>query len=242
MKELKVLAVDDEFLALQLLKTFISKVPDLNLVGATKSPLEAMELLQAQPLDILFLDIQMPTINGLNMLKTLQHQPIVIFTTAYSEYAVKAFELNAVDYLLKPFPFERFLQAVNKAKQQLAHNALTEKTIIKTPVSEEKKYLAIKCDAKIIKLNLSDILCIEGLREYVKFICKEGNYVSLMSLKNLEADLPPQHFIRVHKSYIVNSNKVKSVEGNLLYINDLKIPISRDKKAMVIATIFGAKR
>jgi len=129
----------------------------------------ALEVLNSQPVDLLFLDIQMPTLSGVNMLKTLQHQPVTIFTTAYSEYAIQAFDLNVVDYLVKPFPFERFLQAVNKAKEQLK---LRRPTV--APQTAQGDFLTAKVDGKIVKLSYDDILFVEGLKEYVRFVCKNG--------------------------------------------------------------------
>lgn len=227
---IKTLLVDDEYLALNLLETFIQDVPDMEVVGKAKSALKALEILNNQEVDLLFLDIQMPTLSGLNMLKTLKNKPVTIFTTAYSEYATKAFDLDVVDYLVKPFSFERFLQGVNKAREQFKLRSLhTPKTAFYTA----------KVDGKLVKLYYDDILFIEGLKEYVRFICKSGKYVTLESLKNLEQQLSSDIFLRVHKSYIVSKEKVHSVIGNMLEIQTYKIPISRSKREEVVQILFN---
>ncbi len=231
---IKTLLVDDEYLALNLLEEFTSKVPDLEIVDKIKSPMKALNILQQSPVDLLFLDIQMPTLSGTNLLKTLPHPPLTIFTTAYSTYAIEAFELNAIDYLLKPFSFERFLQSVNKAKEQLQLRA--SQTII-TP-EQSRDFFSIKADGKVIKIHFDDILFIEGLKEYVRIVCRDARFVTLESLKNLEELLPSDNFIRVHKSYIIAKNKVQSLEGNLLEIGKNKIPISRSKREEIVAWIF----
>jgi len=232
MSIIKTLLVDDEYLALNLLETFVRDVPGLEVVAKVKSAVAALEVLNTQQIDLLFLDIQMPTLSGVNMLKTLQNQPVTIFTTAYSEYAIQAFDLNAVDYLVKPYPFERFLQAVNKAKEQLKLRQTN------TSAPAPAAFLSAKVDGKIVKILFDDILFVEGLREYVRFICRNGKYVTLESLKNLEAQLPADRFVRVHKSYIVAKDKVQSVLGNMLEIQAHKIPISRSKRDAVVQSIF----
>ncbi len=235
MATIKTLLVDDEYLALNLLEEFSKKVPELEVVGKVKFPMKALDVLNKTPIDLLFLDIQMPTLSGNNLLKTLKNPPLVIFTTAYSEYALEAFELNAVDYLLKPFSFERFLQAVNKAKEQHYLRVQDQMPILPTTT---KGYFSIKVDGKIVKVNFDDILYIEGLKEYVRLVCKEARLVTLESLKNLEEILPEENFVRVHKSFIVAKNKVQSLEGNLLEVGEHKIPISRSKKEEVVEWIF----
>jgi DNA-binding LytR/AlgR family response regulator len=230
---IRTLLVDDEYLALNLLEEFLKHLPDMEVVGKAKSAMAALDILQRTPVDLLFLDIQMPTLSGVNMLKTLQHPPVVIFTTAYADYAVQAFDLNAVDYLLKPFSFERFLQAVNKAKEHIRQSAVGGRQ-----VEDERDTLVIKVDGKLVKLRLADILFVEGLKEYVRFVCTNGKYVTLESLKNLEEALPAHTFVRVHKSYIVASDKVQSLLGNMLEIGPHRIPISREKKDEVVQLIF----
>ena len=235
MTKIKTLLVDDEYLALQLLEGFSNKVPELEIVDKVKSPMAALEILNQNAIDLLFLDIQMPTLSGNNLLKTLKNPPNVIFTTAYSEYAIEAFELNAIDYLLKPFSFERFLQAVNKAKEQHYFRQQDQTIILPT---KSKDFFSIKVEGKIVKVYFDSILYIEGLKEYVRLVCKETRLITLESLKNLEEILPAENFARVHKSFIVAKNKVTSLEGNRLEIGDHKIPISRGKKDEIVDWIF----
>lgn len=232
---IRTLLVDDEYLALNLLETYAQQVPDLEIVGKEKLPIKALDLLQQGQVDLLFLDIQMPVLSGNNLLKTLQNPPLVVFTTAYTEYAVEAYALNVVDYLLKPFPFERFLQAVQKAKQLL--NAQQAGSVNQNTVAPD--FLSLKVDGKLVKVFVEDILYIEGLKEYVRFVCN-GNrkYVTLESLRNLEELLPSQLFSRVHKSYIVAKAKVSALDGNMLEVGTVKIPISRGKRDEVVADIF----
>lgn len=232
---IRTLLVDDEYLALNLLETYAQQVPDLEIVGKEKLPMKALERLQQGQVDLLFLDIQMPVLSGNNLLKTLQNPPLVVFTTAYTEYAIEAYALNVVDYLLKPFPFERFLQAVQKAKQLL--NARQAGSLAQSSAAPD--FLSLKVDGKLVKVFVDDILYIEGLKEYVRFVCS-GNrkYVTLESLRNLEELLPSQQFSRVHKSYIVAKTKVSALDGNMLEIGTVKIPISRGKRDEVVADIF----
>ena len=232
---IRTLLVDDEYLALNLLEAYAQQVPDLEIVGKEKLPMKALERLQQGQVDLLFLDIQMPVLSGNNLLKTLQNPPLVVFTTAYTEYAIEAYDLNVVDYLLKPFPFERFLQAVQKAKQLL--NARQVGSPGQSPATPD--FLSLKVDGKLVKVFVDDILYIEGLKEYVRFVCS-GNrkYVTLESLRNLEELLPSQQFSRVHKSYIVAKTKVSALDGNMLEIGTVKIPISRGKRDEVVAEIF----
>ena len=239
MNTIKVLLVDDEYLALELLENFVKEIPDLELVDKVKSPIAAIDILNTDEIDLLFLDIQMPTLSGINLLKTLKRKPVTVFTTAYSEHAVEAFGLDAVDYLLKPFAFERFLQAVNKAKGQLRKPDGKSSAGGGKPAKTEDGFITIKADAKVIKLYYRDILFIEGLKEYVRIVTHDDRHVTLMTLKELVDTLPSDMFLRTHKSYILNMRKVKSVEGNLLHLGDHKIPISRDRKAEVLKRIFG---
>ncbi len=238
MDKIKVLLVDDEYLALNLLENFIKEIPDLEIIDKVKSPIKAIDILNKTKVDLLFLDIQMPTLSGINLLNTIKNKPVTIFTTAYAEHAVEAFGLDAVDYLLKPFSFERFLQGVNKAKEHLQKLNNTEEPLKADVINWQDGYLTVKADAKLVKVFFKNILYIEGLKEYVRIVTNEERLVTLMSLKELENTLPKSYFLRTHKSYIVNTQMVKSVEGNLLYIGNHKVPISRDKKNDVVNFIF----
>lgn len=236
MKKIKCLIVEDEELARDLLEKFISKLPNLELVGKCENPVKAIEVLETETVELIFLDIQMPQMTGIEFLKILPEKPVVIFTTAYKEYALEGYQLDVTDYLLKPFSFDRFVQAVKKATEliQLKTNAN------QSPSAENTKdYLLVNSEHKIFKLKFSDIDYIEGMREYVAFhTSKEEKIMSLMSLKKLEAELPNDRFIRIHKSYIIDSQKVKALEGNMVHIGDKKIPIGASYKEDVLERIF----
>ncbi|MEO1438295.1 MAG: LytTR family DNA-binding domain-containing protein [Bacteroidota bacterium] len=236
MSAFRVLVVDDEYLALKLLETFIQELPELVIVASVKSPIEALDILNRESIDILFLDVQMPTLSGVNLLKSLPKRPATIFTTAYAEHAVDAFNLDAVDYLLKPFAFERFLQAVNKAKDHLTSRAKAQS--LPSPGKEKKDYLTVKSDTRLIKVPYHDLLFIEGYKEYAKLITVHETIICLERLKNLESELPANQFMRVHKSFIVNLSKVSAMEGNRLEVRTHKIPVSREKKKAVLEKLF----
>jgi len=225
--KLNCLVVDDEQLARELLGEYISKVPFLDLKGLVKNPIEVTEILEKEAIDIIFLDIQMPDLTGIELLKTMTHKPVVIFTTAYSEYAIEGYELDVLDYLVKPFSFERFLKAVNKALDivKLKQNA-------GSPASDPE-YISINADHKIYRVRIDEILYIEGLREYVSYYTPGKRIITLASLKNLEETLPDNKFIRIHKSYIVPIDKVIALEGNMLDIGVKKIPIGRSYREKV---------
>lgn len=233
MNTIKCLVVDDEELARTLLENYISKLPHLELVAKCKNPLEAMTVLQAQRVDLLFLDIQMPELTGVEFLKTLTQKPLVIFTTAYSEYAIEGYSLDILDYLLKPFSLERFIQAVNKAKQRLTTKE------VKNPSAETPKdHILVKSEHKIHRIKFDDIFYIQSMREYVAYHTPEGRILSLNSLKKLEKELPEQQFIRTHKSYIVAIHKIKTLEGNLIHVRQEKLPIGAMYKDAVLAKVF----
>ena len=232
MKPIRVLLVDDEFLALNLLEDYMLRLPGLEIVAKVKVATQALDILQKEPVDLLFLDIQMPTLSGINLLKTLTQKPVTVFTTAYAQHAVEAYDLNVVDYLLKPYSFERFVQAVHKAKAVLTKQQ---------PDAPEPTFIVVKVDGKLQKIALEDLLYVEGLREYVKLVCAGKQYITFERLKNIEEALPSTDFIRVHKSFIVAKGAVQSLDGNLLDIGKTKIPVSRDKKEDVVAAIFGVR-
>jgi DNA-binding LytR/AlgR family response regulator len=232
MKKIKTLLVDDEFLALNLLEEFIKKIPQLEVVGKVKSAIAASSFLNDNEVDLMFLDIQMPHLSGNQFLKSLQDPPVTIFTTAYSDYAVEAFSLNAVDYLLKPFSFERFFQSVQKAEKEI-------NTRNKNTQNKQVDFITIKSDGVLHKINLKDIVLIEGSKEYLKIICTNKKYIILDSMKNMEELLSDEHFIRIHKSYIVAKNRITSLEGFFVYLGKLKLPISRTKKKDIMELIFN---
>jgi len=224
--------VDDEQLARQLIKRYVDKLPHLEVVAICKNSMEAMNELRTKKVDLMFLDIQMPDLTGVEFLKSINQKPAVIFTTAYKEYALEGYELDIVDYLLKPISFERFTKGVNKAIDLIqSKNTNNEaNTLINSP---EKDYINIKADHKIYKVKFSDLKYIEGLGEYVTYHTSTKKIVSLASLKQLETTLPSNIFLRVHKSYIINLNFVSSLYGNRLELAEEKIPIGRSFREKV---------
>ncbi len=213
MKNLKCLVVDDEELARILLKTYIEKIEFLSLIGTTENPLEALQILQNQEVDLLFLDIQMPELSGTSVAKIVNPKTRIIFTTAYSEYALSGFDLNVLDYLLKPITFERFQQAIEKAEAFFK-------------ISSQEDTITIKSGYDLHKIRLDEILYIEGSSEYVTFQTVDKRIMSYQTLKSLEDSLAKHQFIRVHRSYIVNTKKVDALRGKELIIDKYKIPVS----------------
>lgn len=219
--------VDDEPLARSLLKDYVSKVPSLNLVEVCSSPVAAMEMMQKQPVDLLFLDIQMPEITGINLLKIMKKKPMVVLTTAYSEYALESYELDVVDYLLKPITFSRFLQAVDKVNSRRGASATPVEKI--TP-NASQPFIFVKDGTKLVKVMWADILYIEGLKDYVTIHTKQQKVVSLQRLKSLEEQLPPDQFIRIHNSFIVSLRAIDSIHKNEVHIGAVALPISDSYK------------
>ncbi len=214
--------IEDEQPARELLANFIAKVHDLELVGTYKGPLEVHDVSWTN-VDLLFTDIEMSDMNGLSFLRTLTVKPFIIITTAYSEYAIEGYELDIVDYLVKPFPFDRFLTAVNKVKSRLGT-----KPIQAIPLEPT---LLIQADHKTYRIQPNDILFIEGMREYARYHLSSGEkLMELVALKSLEATLPPQ-FIRIHKSFIINKHFVRAFEGVSVEISDHKIPIGKNYRS-----------
>lgn len=210
------IAIDDEPLALQLIAEYASKINFLNLQKTFTDPDEAKAWLQQNEVDLLFLDIQMPDINGVQFYKSLAKKPHVIFTTAYSEYAVEGFNVDAIDYLLKPFEYDRFLKSVYKAKEYLEF------------LSNQELQMAsifIKVDYQLMKINLKEIELIEGLDDYIRIYVKPKPVLALMTLKSIQEKLPSQEFVRVHRSYIVPVSKIESFGRNKVKINGKEIPI-----------------
>ncbi|WP_462319758.1 LytR/AlgR family response regulator transcription factor [Marinilabilia sp.] len=232
--------IDDEFPARSLLKGYISKIPNIELTGSFKSPLEAVPLLQSGQIDLVFLDIQMPEMSGMEFLKAFQlRHTLVVITSAYSQYALEGYQLDVIDYLLKPFDFERFVQTIQKAGDRLHKEVANGKE--KSSVSAEQSFLVIKANHKTYRVRLEDILFIESLREYVVFHCVNQKLVSLHSLKNLADNLPSHRFLRVHKSFIVNRDQVKALYGNQLqfHITEKVVPIGQSYREEVKKRLFG---
>lgn len=229
---LRCLIVDDEHFAISLLEKFVADTPGLEVAGTSRSPVRAIELLQSDPVDVLFLDIQMPAMSGTSLLRSISRVPVTIFTTAYPQHAAEAFDLDAADYLLKPFSFERFTHAVEKARAILRQR---EAAAPDTPQGT----LIVKADRAWVKIPFGDIRYIEGWKEYVKIYRERDKVVILESLNNLEATLPATHFLRVHKSFIVARNRVQKLDGETLILLDgSRIPVARARKKAVLSTLF----
>jgi len=220
---LKCLVIDDEPLAIALLQDHISKVSFLQLEGVYSNPLEALLNFNKNPVDLIFLDIQMPQLNGVQFMDLLQNRAQVIIASAYQEYAIEGFEHNVVDYLLKPIPFERFYKAVEKAYNLKNPTQSLNRAQEMHPTTGG--YVFVKVETRMVRVELDDILYIEGLKNYVSIHTKTKRIVTLQVMKQLEEILPPNRFVRVHKSYIVALDKINSIERQEIYINDNIIPI-----------------
>ncbi len=228
--------IDDEPLARKGLKEYVADTLFLDLSGEYEHPLKAMQVLSEQRIDLVFLDIQMPKLTGVEFMKSLQHPPLVIFTTAYPQYALEGFDLNAVDYLLKPFSFDRFLKASLKAKT-IIENRKADNVLPNTTAD----HFFIKCDSKLQKIRFDEILFVESLQNYVAIHTASKKYISYLTLKSLEDQLPDSEFVKIHKSYIVASQKVDTIEGNELKIGTHALPISRTTREEVLDKILRNK-
>lgn len=232
------IAVDDEFPATKVIESFVAKIPDLELLNTFTKASDALKFLSEVEVDILFLDIQMPEINGIEFSQSLRQQPKIIFTTAYDKYAVEGFNLDAVDYLLKPFSYDRFVKAVNKAVKLIALERNTDHPTHE--INQEKDdFIVIKADYKLHKIKYQEIDYIEGLKAYVSFFVNGKRFITLESLKRLEELLPHDQFMRIHKSYIIPYKKVKSLDGNMIEIEGKKIPIGKSYKESVLEKVFN---
>jgi two-component system, LytTR family, response regulator len=223
---MKCLVVEDEPLARNLIVEYVKKVSYLQLVDACSNPLAALEVLKNNEIDLMFLDIQMPEITGITLLKTLQKKPLVILTTAYSEYALESYELDVVDYLLKPVTFERFLKAVDKASQRSQPAVSSSSQVDSTTLD----YVFVKDGTKLVKVKWDDILYIEGLKDYVTIHTKTQKVITLQRLKNLETQLPADKFFRIHHSYIVAIKAIDTIHKSDVQIGNVMIPISDSYK------------
>lgn len=227
--------VDDEPLALSLIESYVEKTPFLKLTGKFSNAVSAMNRITEEQVDVLFLDIQMPEVNGMEFARVLSDKTQLIFTTAFSEYAVEGYKVNAIDYLLKPFSYSEFLMAAKKALNRFEADALVHQATQK----EDATGIFVKSDYKLIHVMFDDILYIEGLKDYVKiYTAKETKPIlSLLSMKSLDEDLPSSQFVRVHRSYIVQINKIESIKKNRIIINNKEIPIGNTYRESFFAMI-----
>jgi len=222
---MRCIAVDDESLALDLLEDNIRKVPFLTLVNRCKNAFEAHEVVMKENIDLMFLDIQMPGISGVQFLQSISNPPLVIFITAYEQFALQGFNLDVVDYLLKPVSFDRFLKAANKA-----HELFTLKNA--APASSSSEYLFVNSEYNLVKINIRDIVYIEGLKDYIKIFIANATrpIITRLSMKSIEEKLPSDRFVRVHKSFIIAIDKIISIRKGKISINNVHVPISEHYK------------
>jgi DNA-binding LytR/AlgR family response regulator len=235
--KLKCIITDDEPLSTEGLSKYVEVIDYLELVGVAQNPLELNKLLESLPVDLIFLDIQMPFMTGLDFLKIKTSLPMVILTTAYSDYAIEGFQLDVIDYLLKPITFTRFLKATNKAKDYyLLKNHKMESAVTATP-----DYVFIKCENKYEKIQIGEILFVQALQNYVMIYTSNSKFMTLLPLKTVETYLDNGKFLRVHKSYLVAIAKIDSIDGNDIRILQHSIPISRNLRDEVIEVVVNSK-
>ena len=231
---IKCLIVDDEPPAREIIRRYIEQIPMLELAGECGNAIQAFTFLQQQKVDLIFLDIRMPQLNGNDFLKALKNPPKVIFTTAYPEYALEGYELDVIDYLMKPIPFDRFLKAVNKAYQQTAPSS-------SVPAAAEEKrsdsFVYFRADRKMVKVMLQDIVYIESMKDYVKVFTTNGTIITKQSISSVEAMLPEKEFIRTHRSFIVSARHIKSFTSELIEIHNTEVPIGKLFRNEVLKTL-----
>lgn len=225
------IAVDDEPLALDIIEAYVARHPELTLVARCNNAAEASEVLKKHKVDLMFLDIEMPEITGLNFVKSLEHKPLFMFTTAYPDYALEGFELDAIDYLLKPIAYDRFEKGVEKALEyyKIKQNSDVAESDL------ESEHFFVKANQKLIKLSYSEIYYVEAFADYVKIFLADKKIVTLQTMKNMERKLPPEMFSRVHRSFIVNRNHVASFSTSACEVNEVKIPIGKNYKEAFVA-------
>ena len=225
--QIKCIAIDDEPLAIDIIKAYCAKVPFLNLLGTFSNAIDTLEYLRHNTVDLMFLDIQMEELTGIQLLNSLKNKPLVIFTTAYDQYALQGFDLDVLDYLLKPIPFERFVKAANKALEQMqkGKGALSENQE-RTTVSNTNAFFFVKTETRIEKVNASEVLYVEGMGDYWRIVTKTRRIMTLMNAKGIEEILHEPGFCRVHKSFFVALDKIEFVERKQIKIGEIMIPVS----------------
>jgi DNA-binding LytR/AlgR family response regulator len=231
MKKYTCIIVDDETLAQELLLRHLAKIPQLECLATCSNAIEAKFALEKYQPDILFLDINMPSLSGLELLRMLKRRPATILTTAYSEHALEGYELDVLDYLLKPIEFERFFKAVSKAIEWLDRGQAAESQLLAPPAAPPAPtYFFVKSDYKIVKVVFDDILFIEALQKYVRIHTTSERIVTLMSMSQLEEALPALNFVRIHRSYILNLDKISSIEGHIVHVGKHDLPVSKGQR------------
>lgn len=236
MKPIRCIIVDDEPLAQEVIQRYVASIRELELVKTCSNALEAFEVLHTEAIDLMFLDISMPVISGLDFLRSLRKAPAVIITTAHPDHALEGYELDVVDYLVKPVSMERFMKAVNKAIELI--QARTPVVSAAESKSIRADYMFVKSDQKLVKIRFSEIDYIEGMKDYVKIFTRDKMIVTLHTMKFFEANLPPG-FVRIHKSYIVNLDAIKTIAGNELEVRQVRLPVGSSYKEQLMRIING---
>lgn len=222
--KIKCIIIDDEPLAIKVIKNHLNEFENIELVDTFVTPIAALTTIESNEIDVIFLDINMPKMSGLDFLRTLSNRPHIVITTAYREYAVESFDLDVLDYLVKPIPFGRFIKAINKVYNRIAleRDKLTDNSF------KEDPYIFLKVDKKLMKIRLNDILYIESLKDYIKVNTVLGDYLVHKSMTSISDELPDENFIRIHRSFTIAINKISAVEGNSVEIANRRIPIGRN--------------
>jgi len=235
---MKCIIIDDEPLAIKVIAKHITLIDNLDLMGTFENPIDGFNYLQSNEVDLIFLDIQMPKITGLVLLKSLKKRPFVILCTAYREYALDGFDLDVLDYLLKPISFDRFLEAVDKLFQR------TKKVLVnnypesaRLPTVQKETFVFVRSEKENVKINLDDILYVESLKNHVRVMCKVGSIITLIQISQMEEKLPPQNFVRIHRSFIVSLNKVDRYTSANVTIGEKLLPIGRIYKQGVLVRL-----
>ena len=239
MLPLSCIIVDDEPIARNILLEYIQRDDRLLLTGSYFTATDALREMNIKKPRLIFLDIKMPMVSGFEMLRSMPQHPYIIFTTAFREFALEGFNYNAVDYLLKPFSFERFLQAINKL--YVLYSAEATEPVLNNIVDDPGKHIFVKSDGKFIRINIEDIFYVEALKEYVRIFTTDGSYVVYQTMQNLEDKLPVDMFFRIHRSYIVGTRHIKAIEGNSVLVHKTQLPISRYIKDQFMKNIAGDK-
>jgi DNA-binding LytR/AlgR family response regulator len=227
MRKIQTLIVEDEPLAREGLQMYVREIGFLEVKGVCEDALSANKMLSDHSVDLMFLDIQMPKLTGIDFLKSIKNPPMVIMTTAYPNFALQGYELDVIDYLVKPYPFDRFLKAVNKARDFFDLK-------YKPAETPKEDFFFVKCDYRYEKIHFSDVLYVEGMENYVVIYTAAQKYVTLLRMKNIEETLPAGDFLRIHKSYIVSTRAVTSIDGNEVIVAGKRLPLSREKKAEIL--------
>ena len=238
--EIKCLVVDDEALARKLLSEYLGKIPNMKVVATCDTALAAHKVLNEQEIDLLFLDIQMPDLTGIEWLKMLPQKPVTILTTAYAQYAVDGYDLDIADYLLKPIGFQRFYKSVSRAIKQINPSAVPNSTpspVVAENSVPQKDHFFVKADYKLINIHFDDVLYVEGMREYVRIHTKKQRITTLLSMSKLMKMLPVTQFARIHRSYTVNLKNIKEVAKNMVIIGEQRLPISQGQKEQFMERI-----